>query len=128
MKTLRKIILTLLALGMIGCASGGYKAQRIEVARHTLVLHDTHIQMENAYSKWWSSKRDKGSMKARGAYTGWFDPTKNDLHCVVPWSERCMIHEYKHLAEKYGLKIPNDPHFSRKESTRKITEFTLSGH
>ena len=124
---MRKIILTLLALSMIGCAHDVYKAERIEVGRHTIVLHERMVDMENAYSKWWAGKRDKSEMKSRGEYTGFFDPIKNDLHCVVPWPEECMFHEYKHLAEKYGLEIPNDPHFNRKPS-KPVTEITLTGH
>jgi hypothetical protein len=111
---------------MVGCVYDVYKAERIEVGRHTIVLHETDIDMQNAYNKWWAGKKDKSLMRARGTYSGWFDPLRNDLHCVVPWPEDCMWHEYKHLASEYGLKIPNDPHFNRK--ARKITEFTLTGH
>ncbi|MCK5603680.1 hypothetical protein KAR91_17470 [Candidatus Pacearchaeota archaeon] len=111
---MRKIILTLLLPLMVGCSHNAYKAQRIEVARHTIVLHEKVVDMENAYVKSWVKWEDKSDMKERGTYGGFFDPLTNDLHCVVPWPEWCMIHEYKHLAEKYGLEIPNDPHFNRK--------------
>ena len=123
----KKIILTLLALSMIGCGSVGYNAQRIEIARHTLVLHETRVDMENAHVKWWSGRSNWRDMPERGTYTGWFDPLKNDLHCVAGMSRGCMAHEYEHLAEKHGLQSP-DPHFQRKNKPLRITEFTLTGH
>ena len=123
----RKFILAGILLFQTGCAHNAYKPQRVEVSRHTLVLHETKVDMENAYVEWWSRKDNWRDMKPRGSYTGWFDPIKNDLHCFGPYPEGCMIHEYKHLAEKYGLVIPNDPHFGRKP-TEAITKFTLTGH
>ena len=94
-----------------GCAHHAYKPQRIEVWRHTLVLHETRVQMENAYEQAWAGRKNKRNKRERGEYTGFYDSLKNDLHCYVPWPESCILHEYKHHAVKEGLEVPDDPHF-----------------
>ena len=93
-------------LSLTGCASDAYKAQRIDIRGHGLILHDTRVQMENAYELWWAGKADQSNKRERGSYGGFFDPWTNDLHCVVPYPESCILHEYLHLAGKYGLEFP----------------------
>ena len=109
-----KHILAGTLLLQIGCAHHAYKPQRIEIKAHTLILHETEIQMSNAYEAAWVVFKDKGGKKPRHFYDGFIDYNKNDLHCWGPWPEECMLHEYKHLGTKYGLKVPDDPHFERR--------------
>lgn len=109
-----KHVLTGLLLLQTGCAHHAYKPQRIEVSRHTLVLHETEVQMENAYEYANRYYPQNPAKLKRGKYGGFFDPMTNDLHCYGPWPEECMLHEYKHLGVKYGLKVPDDPHFKRR--------------
>ena len=126
--------LSLLALLLImgGCVTiktYAYAPQRIEMGRHTLVLHATRVDMENAYTALWASDPQKIGMKERGEYAGFITYAKKELHCFVPWPEECMLHEYKHLGTQYGLKVPDDPHFQKKKPTfKRITSFTLTGH
>ena len=106
-----KIILTLLLLTMVGCSHDAYKPQKIDIARHTLVLHETEIAMQNAYELAWSRYPDKVKRRGRGEYGGFIDYGRNELHCYGPWPEECILHEYKHLGSKYGLVVPDDKHF-----------------
>ena len=108
-----KHILAGILLLQTGCAHHVYKPQRVEIRSHTLILHESRVAMENAFTYNWRWDREKIGMKERGEYSGFFVPGKNDLHCYVPWPEECMLHEYKHLGVKYGLKVPDDPHFNR---------------
>ena len=110
-----KHILAGMLLLQTGCAHHAYKPQRIEVRKHVLVLHESRVAMENAYTMNWRRDPEKIGMEERGTYFGFFIPKGNELHCYVPWPEKCMLHEYKHLGVKYGLEIPDDPHFKRRK-------------
>ena len=109
-----KHILAGILLLQTGCAHHAYKPQRIEVEKHVLILHESKVAMENAYVMNWSKDPEKILMKARGEYGGFFTHRGNELHCFIPWPEECMLHEYKHLGVKYGLKVPDDPHFKKR--------------
>ena len=106
-----KYILAGILLLQTGCAHHAYKPQRIEVEKHALILHETKVQMENAYEVAWLKYPDKTKKLGRERYAGFIDYWLNELHCWGPWPEECMLHEYKHLGAKYGLKVPDDPHF-----------------
>ena len=109
---MNRIIYILSLLFIVGCSHNAYTPQRVEVTRgHTLILHDTEVQMENAYEKAWLKYPDKIKKKGRGEYSGFIDYWLNELHCWGAWPEECILHEYKHLLTKYGLKVPNDEHF-----------------
>lgn len=97
----------------MGCAHMEYMPQKVEIGKHTLILHESRVAMENAYTYNWRWDREKIGMKERGKYLGFFVSIKNELHCYVPWPEACILHEYKHLGSKYGLKVPADPHFNK---------------
>ena len=104
------------ALTLTGCASDAYQVQRVKISGHGLILHETRVDMENAYELWWAGIADQREKAKRGTYAGFFDPWKNDLHCVVPWPESCILHEYLHLAGSHGLEFPPAPqydHFRR---------------
>ena len=45
-----KHILAGMLLLQTGCAHHTYKPQRIEVRKHVLVLHESRVVMENAYT------------------------------------------------------------------------------
>ena len=125
-----KHILAGMLLLQTGCAHHAYKPQRVEISRHTLILHETKVQMENAYNKMWAARKDKSEMAKREEYGGFFNPLKRELHCYGSWPEECITHEYKHLAVQYGLEVPDDPHFNKKRSKITIIRrgFRLEGH
>lgn len=95
-----------------GCAHHAYKPQTITVrGSHTLTIHESLVAVENAYELAWAKTPDKKNKLVRNMYGGFFDPVKNHSHCYTPWPEECMRHEYKHQLVKYGLIVPDDPHF-----------------
>lgn len=109
-----KHILVGILLLQTGCAHHAYKPQMVTIKRnHTLVLHESRVAMENAYQVSWVKIPDKSNKKDRGAYLGFFNPQTNTSHCYIPWPEKCMLHEYKHQLVKYGLIVPDDPHFNK---------------
>ena len=107
---MKHILIALLTL-QIGCAHHAYKPQRIDIAQHTLILHASRVKMENAYEQANIKDTKRLFVKGRGEYTGFIRLSLNELHCFVPYPEDCMLHEYKHLGSKYGLIVPDDPHF-----------------
>ena len=109
-----KYILAGILLLQTGCAHYAYKPQRIEIPKHTLILHETRIQMENTYEVANIKDTKRIFVKNRGEYTGFIHLSLNELHCFGPYPEQCILHEYKHLGSKYGLIIPDDPHFERR--------------
>lgn len=109
-----KHILIGMLLIQTGCSHHAYKPQRIDIERHTLVLHETRVQMENAYEIVYVNYPNHIEKIGRGDYTGFINLRNNELHCYGVWPEQCMLHEYKHLGSKYGLIIPDDPHFERR--------------
>ena len=106
-----KYVLVALLTLQIGCAHHAYKPQRVEIKSHTLILHASRVAMENAYELANVKDTKRLFVKARGEYTVFIHLRLNELHCYIPWPEDCMLHEYKHLASKYGLIVPDDPHF-----------------
>lgn len=110
---LKYILIAALVL-QTGCAHHAYKPQRIEIRSHTLILHATRVDMENAYELANIKDVERIFTRERGEYTGFIHFSVNELHCYTPWPEECMLHEYKHLLDKYGLDIPDDPHFNRR--------------
>ncbi len=74
--------------------------------------------MENAYEAIYAAYSDKSSKRERGTYSGFFNPNTDTSHCFTPYPESCMLHEYKHLLVKYGLIVPDDPHFKKKTSKK----------
>lgn len=109
-----KYILTGILLIQAGCTHHAYKPQRIDIERHTLILHETRVQMENSYEVANVKDTNRLYVKNRGEYAGFINYMLNELHCYGHWPEECILHEYKHLATKYGLKVPDDPHFKRR--------------
>lgn len=107
-----KYILTGLLVLQTGCSHYAYKPQRIEVEKHALILHASRVQMENAYEAANVKDTKRIFVRSRGEYTGFIHLRLNELHCFVPYPEDCMLHEYKHLGVKYGLEVPDDPHFN----------------
>lgn len=92
-----------------GCVStGGVEPKSLSVGRHKVVIHPSEISMQNAYVM------RNGDSKIREIVTGFFEPTTNTLHCVAPWVDECLLHEYKHLLVKYGL-VVDHPHFKKKD-------------
>lgn len=110
---LKHILIGLLVL-QAGCAHHAYKPQRIEVEKHALILHASRVKMENAYEVANIKDTKRLFISARGEYTGFINYKLNELHCYIPYPEQCMLHEYKHLGTKYGLVVPDDPHFKRR--------------
>ena len=106
-----KYIIILISLLVVGCSHHAYRPQRIEIKSHTLVLHASRVDMENAYELANVADKERIYTSPRGEYTGFIHLSLNELHCYVPWPEQCMLHEYKHLGSKYGLEVPDDPHF-----------------
>ena len=94
-----------------GCAHHAYKPQRIEVKSHSMILHASRVKMENAYELANVKDTERIFTKDREEYTGFINYRLNELHCYIPYPEQCMLHEYKHLGTKYGLKVPDDEHF-----------------
>ena len=121
---MKKSITLAALITLSGCANHAYKPQTVTMrGNHTLVLHEGQTAMENAYEKVWLNISDKTEKKERGDYSGFFDPATNISHCFTPYPESCMLHEYKHLLVKYGLIVPNDPHFKRKNSKIRIIKW-----
>jgi hypothetical protein len=127
---MKKLAVILLVGTMTGCVHHAYKPQRIDVRAHTIVLHATKVEMENAYEQVWAKRRgSKSKKKKRGEYGGFFNGSTNELHCYGPWPEVCMLHEYKHLGVKYGLEVPDDPHFKKRViRSPGLKGFNLTGH
>lgn len=109
----KHILIGMLVL-QTGCAHHAYKPQRIEVEKHVLILHETKVEMENAYELANIKDVKRIFVKARREYTGFIHLRLNELHCYIPYPEQCMLHEYKHLGSKYGLVVPDDPHFEKR--------------
>ena len=109
-----KYILAGILLLQTGCTHHAYKPQRVEIPSHALILHASRVQMENAYEVANIKDTKRLFVKGRGEYTGFIVLSLNELHCFVPYPEQCILHEYKHLGSKYGLIIPDDPHFERR--------------
>ncbi|MCK5601330.1 hypothetical protein KAR91_05670 [Candidatus Pacearchaeota archaeon] len=109
----KHILIGLLIL-QAGCSRHAYKPQRVEIrTHHTLILHASRVQMENAYEAANVKDTKRLFVKSRGEYTGFIVLSLNELHCFVPYPEDCMLHEYKHLGVKYGLVVPDDLHFNK---------------
>ena len=106
-----KPILVALIILQIGCSHHAYKPQRIDIPQHTLILHASRVDMENAYEVANVKDTKRLFVKARGEYTGFINLRSNELHCFIPYPEDCMLHEYKHLGSKYGFIVPDDSHF-----------------
>lgn len=110
-----KHVLAGMLLIQTGCAHHAYKPQTVTIKRaHSLIIHESEVAVENAYELAWSKLPDKGGKLERNRYGGFFDPATNTSHCFIPWPEKCMLHEYKHQLVKYGLIVPDDPHFKRR--------------
>lgn len=110
-----KYVLAGVLLLQAGCVHHAYKPQTVTIKHpHSLTIHESRTAMENAYQTSWIKIKDKTNKKKRGKYLGFFDPTKNHSHCFMPWPEECMLHEYKHQLVKYGLIVPDDPHFKKR--------------
>ena len=93
-----------------GCISG-YSPQIIKIPRHKLILYSSVVEMQNAFARY---NINQVSKVDRNTVTGFFSHIDKTIHCPAPMPEECILHEYKHLAVKYGLISPNDPHFKRK--------------
>jgi hypothetical protein len=106
-KMKRFIIISLL---LSGCTTTTYKPQTIEVRRgHSVRLYDNLVEVQNSYAVY--NLKGGGKLR-RDSIGGFFSYVDNRLHCAIDVFDICILHEYKHLLGKYGLKFPNyEPHF-----------------
>ena len=93
-----------------GCISG-YGPQIVKVPRHKIKIYSSVVEVQNAYAQY---NIRQTSTVSRDIVTGFFSHIDNTIHCPAPFPEECLLHEYKHLTTKYGLEIPDDPHFKRR--------------
>ena len=105
----RLVLLGALVFGS-GCATS-YKAQEIRVGRHKVRLYNTIVDVQNSYDRYSVGRATKVS---RDDVLGFFTSIDRTLHCPVAYFDYCILHEYKHLLQQYGLKFPDyEEHFIR---------------
>lgn len=112
----RLVLLGALIFGS-GCVTS-YKSQIIKVRRgHAVRLYDTVVGVQNSYSRYTVGHTDRAD---RDRVLGFFSSIDNTLHCPVEYFDYCILHEYKHLLEKYGLKFPAyEEHFGRRFNNKR---------